>query len=127
MIPDDEVLARFVLFERWIRNDNTVKPDAFIPPYGSTPNLSVTRHIGLSNSQIWEIGRGVAATRQLPLHGRADTECSVVKSQELTVSPAPLCDNQNHANIIGWPTSKPEQKIKALEIAKMAVFSGHDV
>lgn len=41
-IANDELLARFVLFSDWIRHDQTVRPNAFIPhPY---PNLSVIRH-----------------------------------------------------------------------------------
>jgi hypothetical protein len=120
-ISDNETLARFVLYSRWIRPDETVKPDAFMP-YSHT-ELSVTRHIGLSAEQLWAIGKDVAVKRTLSLHGRADTSVSTVKDQELSVCPAPFLENPNHANIEGWPTSKSEQKIKALEIAKTAVFS----
>jgi hypothetical protein len=120
-ISDDEVLARFVVSDRWIRHDNTVKPDAFIP-YSHT-ELSVTRHIGLSIEQLWAIGRTVAVRRSDPLYGRADTNVSTVKDQKLSVHPAPSPENLNHANIKGWPAAKSEQKIKALEIAKTALFS----
>ena len=120
-VSDDEKLARFVVSNRWIRHDNTVTPNAFIPyPY---TDLSVTRHIGLSVEQLWTIGRGVVVERSLSLHGRADTNVSTIKGQELSVHPAPSVENLNHANIKGWPTSKPEQKIKALEIANTAIFS----
>ena len=54
-ISMDERPARFVLFSRWIRrsgNTETVKADAFIPhPY---PNLSVTRHLLLSEQACGE-------------------------------------------------------------------------
>lgn len=30
-IADDEWLARFILFDKWLRTDRTVRPDAFIP------------------------------------------------------------------------------------------------
>ena len=54
-IADDELVARFVLFSKWIRDDKTVRPDAFIPhPY---PNLSVTRHRELSEFALWQIGQ----------------------------------------------------------------------
>ncbi|MCX6715561.1 MAG: hypothetical protein NT077_00920 [Candidatus Taylorbacteria bacterium] len=122
-ISDNERLARFVVYSRWIRPDETVKPDVFIP-YSRT-ELSVTRHIGLSVEQLWAIGKSVAAKRSLLLHGRADTNVSTVKDQELSVRPTPLPENLNHANIDGWPTSKSEQKIKALEIAKTVIFSRH--
>ncbi len=120
-ISNAEVLARFVVSRRWVRQDNTVKSDAFIPyPY---PDLSVTRHIGLSEDELWVVGQGVAAGRSLSLHGRADTHTSIIKGQGLSVHPAPLAENANHANVKGWPKDKSEQKIKALEIAKTAVYS----
>ncbi|MDD3846872.1 MAG: hypothetical protein PHC90_11000 [Syntrophorhabdaceae bacterium] len=120
-ISDTEELARFVVFNNWIRNDNTVKPEAFMPhPY---LDLSVTRRIGLSGEELWTIGRAVAAKRSRPLHGSADIIVAVVKSQELLVQSAPVAENLNHANVKGWPTSKPEQKMKALEIANTAIFS----
>ena len=120
-IKDNEKLARFLVFKRWIRSDKTVKPEAFIPhPY---PNLSVTRHIGLQMSNIWKIGKKVADKRSLPLYGRADFQVSVVKKQKLSIIPDPIIpENPNHANIGGWPNDKPDQKIKALEIAKTAKY-----
>ena len=119
-IKDNEKLARFLVFKRWVRSDKTVKPEAFIPhPY---PNLSVTRHIGLSDSNIWEIGNDVANRRSLPLLGRADFQVTIIKKQKLSITPDPSTENPNHANIIGWPEEKPAQKIKALEIAKDTNF-----
>jgi hypothetical protein len=61
-IDDDEWLARFILYSRWIRgSDNTVKQDAFIPPQDS--ELSVTRHLDLSEEELWQAGQVVANTR----------------------------------------------------------------
>jgi len=55
-VADDEVLARFILHKRYIRNDGTLKPDLFIPhPH---TDLSVTRHVWLEESSIWAIGEG---------------------------------------------------------------------
>jgi len=69
-VADDEVLARFILHKRYIRNDGTLKPDSFIPhPH---PDLSVTRHIGLEESSIWAIGEGVAIQQSKTLYGRGD-------------------------------------------------------
>ena len=69
-VSDDEVLARFITQRNHIRGDNTVKPNAFIPhPW---PNLSVTRHTGLDEDEIWEIGQQVADARPATLRGRAD-------------------------------------------------------
>ncbi len=117
-IEADEWLARFILYKRYIREDSTVRPDAFIPhPY---PDLSVTRHLQVSENQLWEIGWRVARQARKTLHGRADVQASVFQRQELRVVAAPLPDNPNHANVIGWPAEKPAQKIIAQQIAAAA-------
>lgn len=118
LVTDGESLARFVLVSKWIRNDQTVRQDAFIPyPY---PDLSVTRHVELSESELWQLGQSVADKRALPLYGRADIQALVVKSQSLRIEPTP--EPKNHANITGWPSDKPGQKIIAQEIAAAARF-----
>ncbi|TLY28630.1 MAG: hypothetical protein E6K56_09650 [Ignavibacteria bacterium] len=117
-VLDEEWLARFVLFRKWIRSDRTVKPDAFIPyPY---PNLSVTRHVGLMDSEPWEIGQDVADARPATLYGRADLQAVNFRRQSLAISATPR--PRNHANVSGWPPDKPSQKIVAQEIAALAVF-----
>jgi hypothetical protein len=118
-ITDDEWVARFVLFSKWIRNsDHTVRPDAFIPfPW---PDLSVTRHIGLSEAELWELGQAVADQRPATLYGRADVQALTVKRQSLRF--VPTAEPKNHANITGWPADKPAQKIIAQELAAAAKF-----
>jgi hypothetical protein len=118
-VIDKEFLARFILFGRWVRSsDSTVRPDAFIPyPY---PDLSVTRHIGLSVDEIWQLGQAVADSRPAMLHGRADIQALHVKRQFLRIVPTP--EPKNHANIIGWPKDKPAQKIIAQELAAAAHY-----
>ncbi len=117
-IANDELLARFVLFSKWIRDDKTVRPDAFIPhPY---PNLSVTRHRELSEFALWQIGQGIADKSSRNLYGRADIQSLVVKARSLRIEPTP--EPKNHANITGWPADKPGQKIIAQEIAATARF-----
>lgn len=124
-VPDvgaDEVLARFVLHRSHIRRTTrTVKPDAFIPhPYGE---LSVTRHLDATEEELSSIGRAVATTRNISLYGRADFPVAVCAAQNLAVRAAPVSRNPNHANITGWPSDKPSQKIIALEIAAAAEFT----
>ena len=121
-VTSDEQLSRFILFNNWIRkSDQTVKPDAFIPhPY---PDLSVTRHKSLTEQQLWQIGQVIADSRPATLYGRADIQTSNVRRQGLEVEPKPVTNNQNHANIIGWPTDKPTQKIIAQELAAKANFA----
>lgn len=117
-IEDNERLARFIFYKRYVREDSTVRPDAFIPhPY---PDLSVTRHLQVSESQLWEIGWRVARQARKTLHGRADVQAFVFQQQELRVVAAPLPDNPNHANVVGWPAEKPAQKIIAQQIAAAA-------
>jgi len=120
-VHDDELLARFILFSGWLRKDQTVRPDGFIPhPY---PDLSVTRHCGLSESQLWQIGQDAADARpKATLYGRADLKTMDVRRQKLQVTTAPLRKNLNHANITGWPPDKPSQKIIAQELAASATF-----
>lgn len=117
-VDSDEWLARFILKQGYIRQDRTVKQDAFIPhPY---PDLSVTRHLQLSEIQLWEIGQDVARQIGKTLRGRADIQASVFQRQELRVIEAPLPENRNHANVNGWPAEKPAQKIIAQQIAAAA-------
>ncbi|MEK7826618.1 MAG: hypothetical protein AAB299_02595, partial [Thermodesulfobacteriota bacterium] len=101
-VADDEWLARFILFARWLRADRTVRPDAFIPlPW---PDLSVTRHLGLAEAELWRIGQNVAHQRTLPLYGRADIRARSIRRQQLDIAPTP--EPRNHANITGWPKDK---------------------
>jgi hypothetical protein len=117
-VEPDEWLTRFIHYQRYIRQDRTIRPDAFIPhPY---PDLSVTRHLQLSEIQLWEIGQDVARQISQKLRGRADVQVSVFRRQELNVVEAPLVENPNHANVIGWPAEKPAQKIIAQQIADAA-------
>ncbi|MGB8225977.1 MAG: hypothetical protein WCE45_03780 [Sedimentisphaerales bacterium] len=119
-IAPDELLARYITSSKWIRKqDQTVKQDAFIPP---NSELSVTRHLGLTEEAIWKIGKKIVESTPRFLHGRADVETSHVIAQRLNVVPQPEDDNPNHANIINWPPDKDARKMCALEIAKVAHF-----
>lgn len=63
MIPDigerpvmeDEWLARYILRREHVRVDGTLKPDPFMPY--KWVELSVTRHLGLEEPEIWQAGR----------------------------------------------------------------------
>ena len=117
-VESNEWLARFILNRVHLRHDRTVRQDAFIPhPY---PDLSVTRHLQLSGTQLWEIGWDVAREIGRPLLARADVQAFVFQRQKLRVVAAPLPENPNHANVTGWPVGKPAQKIIAQQIAAAA-------
>lgn len=119
-VADDEKLARFILFSKWIRADLTVKPEAFVPhPY---PDLSVTRHNNLTEQALWKIAQDVANTRQVNLYGRADIYVSTIRRQNLKIEPAPVQNNPNHANVIDWPADKPAQKSIAQQIAADSLY-----
>jgi hypothetical protein len=115
LVTDDEWLARFILFSKWIRpSDHTVRPEAFIPhPY---PDLSVTRHKDLSERELWQIGEGVANARPAKLYGRTDIQVTELQRQALTVESKPVANNPNHANVIGWPVEKSAQKSIAQQL-----------
>lgn len=120
VVADDECLARFILFSKWIRADQTVKPDAFIPhPY---PDLSVTRHTNVVEEELCKLGQAVADARQKTFYGRADIYAAAVRRQLLKIEPAPVPNNPNHANIVGWPADKPAQKIIAQQLAADSIF-----
>jgi hypothetical protein len=119
-IPVDgtEKLSRFILFSKWFRSDNTIKPDAFIP--SPHVELSVTRQRNISEVELWDLGKDVSIKRNKTLYGRADILADSVIKQNLTIEPSepPL----NHANIKGYPDDKSKQKLIALELAAEASF-----
>ena len=118
----NELLARYITSSRWFRrHDRTVKQDAFIPPENPL-ELSVTRHLNLTEDNLWSIGKGIVKDTTRTLHGRADVETDHVLAQKLSVVSQPVPDNPNHANIVGWPLEKDARKMRALEIARVARF-----
>jgi len=118
-IANHEQLARFVMVRKWVRDDGTIRSDAFIPP--PDLNLSVTRHVGLSDGEIWSRGRQVAIQRERPLYGRADVSAGRIREASLNVVVHPLDDNPEHAHIVDWPTEKSARKMKAQELAASAI------
>jgi hypothetical protein len=121
-VSDGETLARFVMSERWVRENGSVRPDAFVPP--PDLNLSVTRHHNLSTEQLWERGASVAVERTKTLLGRADVLAAAVRrTSPLDVVAARLDRNPAHAHIVGWPTDKPAQKMLAQVLAASATYA----
>ncbi|MFN0075827.1 MAG: hypothetical protein ACKVY0_05080 [Prosthecobacter sp.] len=128
MIPDigerpmtaDEWLARYILRREHVRADGTLKPDPFMPY--KWVELSVTRHLGLEESEIWQAGQTVADETGTTLQGRADALAQVYAKHRLRVLPKPLPNNLNHADVVDWPADKPAQKEIALMIAREASY-----
>ncbi|MHB1157972.1 MAG: hypothetical protein ACYC26_14185 [Phycisphaerales bacterium] len=120
-IADGEQLARFVMVRRWIREDESVKADAFIPP--DDLQLSVTRHASLTVDEIWTRGRHVADIRHQTLHGRADINTQGVRGMGLDVVAHAVEGNPQHAHVVGWPPEKAARKSKAQELAAIATYT----
>lgn len=120
-INDNELLARFIVSKRWIKSsDHAIRFNAFMPP--PDRELSVTRHLDLSEKELWRRGNSVALQMQKELHGRADISVIQTRAQKIDVVPDPLPDNANHACLIDWPTEKEKQILIAKEIAASANF-----
>jgi hypothetical protein len=121
-VADDELLARFVLSSSHFRSkDQTIKPDAFMP-HKVRLDLSLTRHLGLTALEIWEIGAGIANSRQpsCTLYGRGDIIARSFTDVALRIEPTPA--PKNHVNIIGWPADKAAQKSLAQQLAALAKY-----
>jgi hypothetical protein len=119
-VSEHEIVARFILQEGHVRADQSVKPNAFIPP--ENLRLSVTRHLSATEVELWAVANGVAIARAKTLHGRADVGVSVCIGQNLSVHAAPVPGNPNHADICDWPADKPAKKVIAQELAAKARF-----
>lgn len=122
-VDNMELIARFVVRKEWVRADNTVRPDAFVPPQDL--NLSVTRHISLSIEDLWNRGLVFAETQAKALLGRIDAAAENIRAArqpDIDVVPHPILGNPQHAHIVGWPSTKPEQKLIAQRISAQSVF-----
>ena len=118
-IDDDEWLARFIVNSNEFRNDDTVRPKLFMP-YKHVA-LSVNRHRGCTEKEIWKVGCDVAEERQRTLHGRADIIASSCRIGPLDVFRDPLLPtNPNHAEIRGFPPAKEDQQALAVKLAAAA-------
>jgi hypothetical protein len=120
-VADAEWLARYVTQSGQFRtSDSTVKPDLFIPH--PRPELSVTRHLEATESEIWQVGSDVSTAMGRSLYGRADIRARHCAIDALRVMAKPLPNNPNHADIEGWPTAKQDQKAIALKLAAASQF-----
>ncbi len=118
-VVHSETLSRFILREKYIRANNTVRHAAFMP--NKNDKVSVFRISGITDNEVWDIGDSEVATKQgKPIFGRADIIASIVISKDLkVVSSEPP---ERHADIIDWPEEKSEQKQIALELAAESKF-----
>jgi hypothetical protein len=122
-VSDDELLARYVLQSKLLRNDRTVRPDLFMPhPY---QELSLTRYLNATIEEVLAIGEDIAKKLNRTLYGRADIQAVDCKVDSLKVVKKPMLNNPNHADIEGFPPEKQDQKAIALRLAAAAKFISH--
>ncbi|MDY7000562.1 MAG: hypothetical protein SVS15_02120 [Thermodesulfobacteriota bacterium] len=114
-------MARYLLERRnyFSIENKRVKPKAFMP--ARDLKLSVYRVEGLTDQELWEIGENsVAQPSGRTLHGSAEILASRVLEKDLNIDPDDI--PPRHANVIGWPQEKHEQKSVAQELAAVAVL-----
>lgn len=112
-----ELLSRFLYSTtHFSRQKKSVKSSGFMP--NNFLRLSVFGIYQLTKNEIWGIGGNVSKKSLRTLYGRGDFEVSIVEENNLHLK---LDDIQpRHADILGWPKYKPEQKIIALQLAEKA-------
>lgn len=123
-----------ILTDKHVRKDartgkRTLTPLAFLP--FSRVELSVIRHRAITETELWAIGREVSVMREagdqfgrkFSLVGRGDFIASDARKHKLDVKPVEgLGLPRNHADVVGWPTDKPAQLLRAAQIAATATF-----
>ena len=120
----DAPLTRHLLSSKqFAREPRRVKSSAFIPrenPGTGIFQTSVFQIQGLSEDEVWSLGeQHVLKNRpDRRVHGRADVTVQEVLGVGLYLDPDN--DPPRHANIVGWPGTKPERKLVALKLAEAA-------
>lgn len=97
-----DILARFLLQKsHFKRSENRPTPEAFMPP--TDLKLSVYVVTDLSDTAVWDLGRGVLSQHPQPrLYGRADVTVGAVHDQKLKAFRDD--DPPRHVNVVGWPS-----------------------
>ena len=111
-VPPGEKLARYIRYgSHFSVATNRVKHEAFLP-HKNSEDLSVFRISGLSENQVWVIGREYVQQGGRPIKARADLRASDVYETNLKVIP----DEQSHechANITPFPIERSPTDRKA--------------
>ena len=131
-IPDGERITRYILSKgQFAKTTGRVKYSAFIPMLNQKASrfeISVYRTTDVADVDIWEIGqKHVANPQSKKLYARGDLQAADIFHQNLQIEPD-LSSNRPHdlhANIIGWPREKDEQKMIAIELAKEATLESN--
>ena len=115
----------FYLLARFLKHSNrfaavakNVRTSAFMPHH---MELSVFGIDYLSEEQIWNLGaENLSLNINQPIKGRDEILAEFVNKNGLQL----VKDNNppRHANIIGWPQAKHEQKLIAEKLALKAIL-----
>jgi hypothetical protein len=126
IVTPSERISRYFLQKkgRCSPSKKTVSYGAFLPP--SNLRESVYRTTNIANAEIWKIGEEYVAKplsiklgKDKKIHGRADIAAVEIINRGLELSPD-TTPHPLHANIVGWPEEKDEQKMLAVELANKA-------
>lgn len=116
-----EICSRFVFDRKHYSPRNMeLKAKALVP--NKALQTSVFLVLGLSEQEIWDIGKGfVASRRNKRVLARGDLSGDAIESQGLQIAPDPK-DHPKHANIVGWPIEKDEIKRVTQDLAAEATL-----
>lgn len=126
-IRDGEEFTRFILNRKHFSAENKrVKANALLPMTNKvTGRLETSTHrvAGLNNQEIWSLGyehvENVANNRIIKARGQGPFGLVSASGLSCDVNGPPY---PRHVDVIGWPTDKDAQLMKAIEIAdKMAL------
>lgn len=112
-IEDDETLSRYLQKKKFRPSDNTVKPNAFMPPKGDNRRVSVYRTDYMQSNEIT-----AAIDRLREVEAVAELRPESIRSlnangYKLDVEPEES-DYKWHANIIGFPPPEERKQVKML-------------
>ena len=116
-VPVDgaEPIARFVFRRKgFIPSKRQVRPTEFLPPPDGG-ETSVFRVMDLSEEAIWRLGEEVGKERQKLPKGRAQFVAAGAGRVGLHLDADD--DPPRHANLVGWPATKPERLTVAQRLA----------
>lgn len=112
-IEDNETLSRYLRDDKIRRSNNTVKPNAFMPPKGDNRKVSVYRTDHMQSNEITaaidRLPKVVAVAKLTPKSIRSLNE----NRYKLDVVPEES-DYKWHANIVGFPPPEERTLVKNL-------------